>query len=457
MIPSNEKSELPKAKILVVDDHQASRYATARILRAAGFETIEAETGGEALALATDNVDLIVLDVNLPDMDGFEVCRRLRSRRETAYLPITYLSATFTSSSDMAHGLRAGADSYLAHPADPMVLTATIRALLFARDADTIKRRADARFRTVFDLASSGIAILDHDMVFTDVNPAFCELARRDRAALLCKPLADVIAEDGCENLNTINSELADRNSWAGITSITRGDGTRGQTEWRIVVEADTGARFAMATDITERLRNEEERERLLASERVARAEAEHTNQLKDEFLAMLSHELRNPLGAVLGWASVLRHTPDLPASVTHGIEIIERNARIQAHLTSDLLDFAGIRFGKMRLELAALDPGAVVDAAVEVVTPQAEAKQIQMIMTERVPNVTVMGDEARLQQVFWNLLSNAIKFTPAGGQVRVASRLRENCFELEVTDTGKGFLNVSHSRMPEVPRASLD
>src|SRR5215212_3463072 len=126
---STQQPELAKAKILVVDDHHASRYATARILRAAGFETIEAETGGEALALAEKNVDLIVLDVNLPDMDGFEVCRRLRSRRETAYMPITYLSATFTSSSDMAHGLLAGADSYLAHPADPTVLTATIRTL----------------------------------------------------------------------------------------------------------------------------------------------------------------------------------------------------------------------------------------------------------------------------------------------------------------------------------------
>ncbi len=212
------------------------------------------------------------------------------------------------------------------------------------------------------------------------------------------------------------------------------------QIEWRIVVEADTGARVAIATDITQRLRYEQEREGLLASERVARAEAERSNHLKDEFLATLSHELRNPLGAILGWANVLRRTPDLPVSVRHGIEVIERNSRIQSHLTSDLLDFAGIRFGKMRLEMAVIDPRAIVDAAMEVVASQAEAKRIQMTMTQRAPDVVVMGDEARLQQVVWNLLSNAFKFTPAGGQVTVASRLRDDCFELDVTDTGKGI-----------------
>ncbi len=199
-----------KQRILVVDDHHASRYGTTRILRAAGFEIIEAETGAEALAKAAENVDLIVLDVNLPDMDGFEVCRRLRSRRETAYIPITYLSATFTSTSDMAHGLLAGADCYLAHPADPLVLTATVRALLFSRDADAIKRKADARFRTVFDLASSGIAILDCDMVFTDVNPAFCELAGRDRDALLRTPFSSLVADDFVYPLTSVNKQLAD-------------------------------------------------------------------------------------------------------------------------------------------------------------------------------------------------------------------------------------------------------
>ena len=153
--------QVREQKILVVDDNPASLYATSRILRSAGFEVIEADNGSRAMTLAEEDISLLVLDINLPDMDGFEVCRQLRARSRTAYLPIVHLSATFMESSDMAQGLAAGADSYLTHPADPTVLIATVKALLFARKADIIKRAADTRFRTVFELASSGIALLD--------------------------------------------------------------------------------------------------------------------------------------------------------------------------------------------------------------------------------------------------------------------------------------------------------
>src|ERR1700722_6186596 len=175
--------------ILVVDDNAASLYATSRILRAADFTVIEAVNGTDALALATPEVDLIVLDINLPDIDGLEVCRQLRARSDAAYLPIVHLSATFVTSVDKAQGLSAGADSYLTHPADPAVLVATVRALLFARQSDSVRRTSDSRFRAVFQLASSGIVLMDADLVCTDANPAFSTLAALGRTEILGRGL----------------------------------------------------------------------------------------------------------------------------------------------------------------------------------------------------------------------------------------------------------------------------
>jgi len=427
-------------RILVVDDHPASRYATVRVLSAAGFEVLQAETGSEALDKAQQDIDLIVLDVNLPDIDGFEVCKRLRSRPATADIPVTYLSATFTNRVDIRHGLLSGADSYLTHPADPVALVATIRALLFARDAATVKRRADTRFRTIFDLTSGGIALLDAQLTFRDVNPAFCEICGRTARTLRGASIVAVAGEQFAMKLQQINAELASQGRWEGLVPLQHADGSEGLSEWRIVVEADTGARIAMVTDVTARMRGERERERLLTSERTARAEADRSNQMKDEFLAMLSHELRNPLSAILGWATLLKRTPELPPLVRQGVDAIERNSRVQSHLTSDLLDFAGIQFGKMRLEMGAVNPQAVVDAAIEIIAPQAESRQIRLAQVQRAEDCSVMGDEARLQQVVWNLLSNAVKFTPSGGRIDVATRVSDGWFELDVTDTGKGI-----------------
>ena len=187
-------SMIANQKIVVVDDNAASLYSTARILRSAGFEVIEATTGAEALAAATQDIGLIVLYINLPDIDGLEVCRRLRAGSNMAYLPIIHLTATFMASNDMEQGLSAGGDSYLTHPVDPPVLIATVRALLFARQADVLKRTTDARFRTIFELASSGIALLDPDLKFLDVNPDFCRLAGRPRNEIIGKHCVHVIA-----------------------------------------------------------------------------------------------------------------------------------------------------------------------------------------------------------------------------------------------------------------------
>jgi PAS domain S-box-containing protein len=435
--------QLPAAverqKILVVDDNPSSLYTTTRILRAAGFEVIEADNGGKALALA-DQVGLLILDINLPDVDGFEVCRQLRARSSTAYLPIVHLSATFMDTEDMSQGLAAGADSYLTHPADPKVLVATVRALLFARQADVVKRAADARFRNVFELASSGITLLDENLICRDANPAFCSLTGRERGEIIGKPLQQLIAPGQEAEIAQLVQQMSDSGQWEGMLRVLRADAAIADVEWRIAGESGSGARIAIATDVTERRRAEAERERLLASERTARAEAERSNQLKDEFLATLSHELRNPLNAILGWAKVLGRTPGTTPIIAQGLEAIERNSRVQSHLIADLLDFAGIRFGKMRLDLEVVDPAAAILASVDVVEAQAKAKQLQINTHIADREVRVMADQSRLQQIVWNLLSNSIKFTPQNGHIDVFAKADAGFYQIEVTDSGQGI-----------------
>jgi PAS domain S-box-containing protein len=430
---------IERQKILVVDDNASSLYTTTRILRAAGFDVIEADNGGKALALA-DQVGLLILDINLPDVDGFEVCRQLRARSSTAYLPIVHLSATFMDTEDMSQGLAAGADSYLTHPADPKVLVATVRALLFARQADVVKREADARFRNVFELASSGIALLEVNLICRDANPAFCSLSGRERGEIIGKPLQHLIAPGQDAEIAQLVQQMSESGRWEGMLRVLRADSAIAEVEWRIASESDSGARIAIATDVTERRRAEAERERLLASERTARAEAERSNQLKDEFLATLSHELRNPLNAILGWAKVLGRTPGTTSIIAQGLEAIERNSRVQSHLIADLLDFAGIRFGKMRLDLEVVDPAAAILASVDVVEAQAKAKHLKIDMHIADRDVRVMADQSRLQQIVWNLLSNSIKFTPQNGHIDVFAKADAGFYQIDVTDSGQGI-----------------
>jgi len=183
-----------------------------------------------------------------------------------------------------------------------------------------------------------------------------------------------------------------------------------------------------------------EERKILLDSERHARAEAERNSQMKDEFLATLSHELRTPLTAILGWAQVLRRGSRDQADLHRGLQTIERNARAQAQLIEDLLDMSSIASGKVRLEMLALSPSAIVAAAIDTVRPAAEAKQIQIVQDFEAAPGMVAGDANRLQQIIWNLLSNALKFTPAGGRIEVRIRREGDQIAITVRDSGIGI-----------------
>ena len=194
-----------------------------------------------------------------------------------------------------------------------------------------------------------------------------------------------------------------------------------------------TDADFRFAQDVADR-------SALAVENARAYAQVNAANRAKDEFLATLSHELRTPLNAVLGWSRMLREGTISAGKIPRALEVIERNAVAQLDLVEDLLDLSRIITGKFRLNVAAVDLGAAIAAAIEAVQPAADAKGITIDLVTEEGSGIVVGDEARLQQAVWNLLANAIKFTPGAGRVTVSRRRRGGEVDVEVADTGEGI-----------------
>lgn len=225
---------------------------------------------------------------------------------------------------------------------------------------------------------------------------------------------------------------------------ILRGDGSYAFIEVSSAPICDRAGKIVAGVvtfhDITDRKQAEKEREQLLAREQVAREEAEAANRTKDEFLAVLSHELRSPLNPILGWAKLLRTRQMDQNKTAQALETIERNAKLQAQLVEDLLDVSRILRGKLSLNITAVDLITVIEAAIETVRLAAVAKSIQIetIFAKDVGLIT--GDTNRLQQVIWNLLSNAVKFTQIGGKVEIKLEEVNHQAQIQVTDNGKGI-----------------
>jgi PAS domain S-box-containing protein len=192
--------------------------------------------------------------------------------------------------------------------------------------------------------------------------------------------------------------------------------------------------------EIHERKRAEEQNAALLERERRARAEAERVNLLKDEFLATLSHELRSPLNAIVGWSHILGQKNIDPEDAKRGIETIQRNAKAQAQMIEDLLDMSRVISGKVRLDVQHVNLADVIEQAIQSVLPSADARSIRLLKVLDPHAGPVSGDPNRLQQVIWNLLSNAIKFTPKYGRVQVVLERVNSHLEISVSDNGEGI-----------------
>ncbi|MGV3654475.1 MAG: MHYT domain-containing protein [Noviherbaspirillum sp.] len=183
-----------------------------------------------------------------------------------------------------------------------------------------------------------------------------------------------------------------------------------------------------------------EERRIMLMAEREARAQAESTNAMKDEFLATLSHELRTPLNSILGWTQLLQSGIQDPATFRKGLDTIERNARAQAQLIEDLLDTSQIISGKVRLDMQRIDPITFITSALETIKPAAHDKELKLKTSLDPGAGPVSGDAGRLQQVMLNLLSNAVKFTPHGGTIQVTLERLHGEVVIRVIDSGIGI-----------------
>ena len=306
--------------ILNCDDTVDTRYTKTRVLRQAGYEVVEVGTGNDALKKTRELMpDLVLLDVQLPDVSGLDVCRRIKEDAITGAIPVIQISATFVTQEHQREALKYGADIYLTEPLEPKELETVVSVLL--------------------------------------------RLAR-----------------------------------------------------------TEAGLREA------------------LARERAARAQAEEATQLKDEFLANLSHELRTPMNIIIGWSHLLRSGPLDESQKLRATEAIERAARSQAQLIEDLLDVSRIVAGKFRLVMQDIDCGRILQLAIDSLRLVAQQKQLTVTLSRESDDVRINGDPDRLQQVFWNLLSNSVKFTPPGGRVEVRLQATARNVSITVTDTGVGI-----------------
>jgi len=192
----------------------------------------------------------------------------------------------------------------------------------------------------------------------------------------------------------------------------------------------------------------EGDRARLLANEQAARAEAEQANRAKDDFLALISHEFRNPLNTITGWVALVSSGQADAPTVTQAMEVIKRSAELLAHLVSDLLDTSQIIAGRLRIDARPTNLVEVVQAAVESMRPAADKKRVELKAVLSAGEIVVMADARRLQQIISNLLSNAVKFTPGGGHVEIAIEVVAAAVEIRMRDSGRG---IQPEAMPHI------
>lgn len=296
---------------------------------------------------------------------------------------------------------------------------------------------ARRRIADVLESITDSFVAVDRDWRFTDVNDvAISTIFGKSREELIGKVMWSLHPE--LVNSETYRLLHAAQQSGEPIHFEALSKIADGKWFEAHAYPTDDGMSIYMR-DITSRKIAEEEKRILLAREQAARSEAETANRLKDDFLATVSHELRNPLGAILGWANVLRSRQS-EEHTGHAIEVIERNARLQLKLIEDLLDVSRIVSGKLVINFSHVSLKRIIEAAVEAAHPVAATKQITLTTNLSSETGVVLGDTSRLQQVVANLLSNAIKFTPAGGTVDVALNVENHRAVITVTDTGEGI-----------------
>ncbi len=462
-----------KVNILLVDDYPENLLALEAILESLGQNLVRATSGAEALrCLLNQDFAVILLDVQMPDMDGFETATLIRQREQSRHTPIIFLTAFSSSDNMVFKGYSLGAVDYLFKPIEPEILKYKVAAFvdLFQKTAE-VKRQAvqlaamnaelkkrEEMFRSLSACSPVGIFLTDTEGKCTYTNPRY--------QAICGVTLKESLGNNWTQKINSEDQEQISSEWYSAFR-----EGQEYKGEFRIVSQEGLERWVSVSCspmleqhqvtgyvgtleDITKRKQAEEEHIKLIC-EQTARQEAETANRLKDEFLATLSHELRTPLTSILGWAKLLRQRRFDEKATSNALETIERNATLQAKLIEDILDVSRIMRGKLHLNLCPVNLVSVISTVVDSVQLQTEAKNIQLeyiiepVAAEEIGNTSfssssafvlsspfvVSGDLNRLQQIVSNIVSNAIKFTSSGGRIEVRLSVLEENLEIQ----GKG------------------
>jgi two-component system, NtrC family, sensor kinase len=380
--------------VLVVDDRAANRYTTTHALTRAGFNVIEASTGREALDLSRDLPAVIVLDVKLPDILGYEVCKRIKANPQTRHIPVLELSAAFLTNESKLYALESGADAYLIQPADPIVLVATVKSLVRLHRAETGAQLAAKQWQTTFDSLSEGIAILDPQGVILRCNRAMTQVLARPYGEIESSTLREIIEshfdlqlpEDGAPFPKQARSES--RFFRVSLNEITSEDHSTGS--------------ILIIAEITKEKQAEEA---LLISERLAATgRMAHT----------IAHEINNPLEAITNLIYLLQGSLHQPEIARKYIDSAERELERVSRISRQILSFnresavpVEIPISDLIDDVLALNNRSLVDRAIQV---RKEWDSTQ----------TIQGFPAQLRQVFSNLVRNAIEASSQESEIRI-------------------------------------
>ncbi|MGH9442727.1 MAG: response regulator [Thermoanaerobaculia bacterium] len=421
-------------RILLVDDSPDKLLSIGTLLSGPGREIVAAKSGREALRhLLSGEFAVILLDINMPDMDGFETASLIRQRKTSELTPIIFITA-YSDDMYSVRGYSIGAVDYIVTPVVPEVIQSKVSVFVelfrkteqIRRQSESLERRASQLQRlTQASLAVNSAGSVSR--IVRAVVEAASSILDARRVVLIPAP-----GEQWGKAPRNAGDEVPD------LTAALVGpDGrTMGELELYGKDSASwTGEDGSILTQLAQIA--------AVAIENVLSAQAREANRLKDEFLATLSHELRTPLTAILGWARVLKGGAIDPRRHAHGLEVIERNVNAQAKLIEDLLEISRVSNSKVRLTARPMRVVAAVEAALDAMRPAIEAKGLLATLAvspEAAEADRISGDPDRLQQVFGNLVSNAIKFTRQGGRIDVCVERTDSRIEVSISDTGRGI-----------------
>ena len=400
------------------------------------------------IELQNENLDLILSDYLLPQFDGISALEI--AQQISPDVPFILVSGVLGEETAI-EALKNGATDYVLKQRLSRLLPSVQRALRESQEHQELKRaeeslrQTDDTLRAVVDVSPVAIITLNQDYQVLTWNKAAEQIYGWSALEILYQPLP-VIPESSKSAMEACVERILQQKQTLKNLEFRhfKKDGSQADINVSLApLHSCTCNNICLvmtAVDITLKKQAEAERMVLLQREQKARADAEKASRIKDEFLAIVSHELRTPLNAILGWIKMIRSGRVKQEKFEQALEIVERNATLQAQLIEDLLDISGIIRGKLHLELNPVSLASVIRETVETLYLAAEAKSInvQLNLDQNVENI--VGDSSRLSQILWNLLSNAIKFTDKGGRIEINLSQSNSTAEIEISDTGIGI-----------------